>query len=45
MVVEGGIVYHLKVRGHDMHTNCLRLLLSLFLVSVICPLMQEQFLF
>ena len=38
-----GFPSHLKVRGHDVHTDCLRLLLSLFLVSVICPLMQEHF--
>ena len=38
-----GFPSHLKLRGHDMYTDCLRLLLSLFLVSVICLLMQEHF--
>ena len=38
-----GFPSHLKLSGHDMHTDCLRLLLSLFLVGVICPVMQEHF--
>ena len=38
-----GFPSNLKLRGHDMRTDCLRLLLSLFLVGVICPLMQEHF--